>query len=115
MKKILLFVLFGFILVKADVFYELQNMAGWTIVGDGIIVASKEPGEEKIDSFEGCNGRTKIYFDNGAIAECLSLGLQLKLMPEVIIFKKEVIHKNKPLALFKMLVDDKMYDIAPLR
>ena len=95
----------------ADVAYELQGMVGWTIVETKMITAFREPGQEKRSGFEGCNGDTLIYFADGARAKCMSLGLQLSLMPTAVIFGKQTIYKGKKMNMYRMLVENEMYDI----
>ena len=112
MKKILLIIVFTYSsILYADVAYELQSMKGWTIVDVKTIDSFKEPGQDKRSGFEGCNGDTLIYFMDGSRAQCMSLGLQLELMPRAIIFGMKTTYKGKSMTLYKMLVNDTMYDI----
>ena len=110
MKKLIL-VLLIYASASADVFYELQSMVGWTIIDSKTIVAFKEPGQAKQSGFEGCNGETIIYFMDGSTAQCSSLGLTLDIMPTAIIFGRSMDYKGKKVTLYRMLIDDQMYDI----
>lgn len=113
MKKIILFSVLFIISLKADVTYELENMTGWTIRGSKTIIASKEPSRQKENQFNGCRGNTTIYFDGGYSAKCISVNIAIEIMPTAIIFSKDSEYKGKPLTLWKMLVNDTIYDIYP--
>ncbi len=106
-----LFSFFAANLASADCEYELKQLVGWTIVDVKTIQGFQEPGERRQGGFEGCNGDTRIFFTDGSVAECMSLGLQLALMPKAIIFGKEVTYKGQEMVLFKMLVDGHLYDV----
>jgi len=96
---------------RADVSYQLEQLVGWTIIDVKTIEGFKEIGEQKQSGFEGCNGDTNIYFMDGTVAQCMSLGLQLSLMPKAIIFGTKTTYKGKEMLLYKMLVEDNLYDI----
>ena len=95
----------------ADVSYELEQLMGWTIVDVKTIEGHQERGEQKQIGFEGCNGDTYIYFIDGSVAQCMSLGLQLALMPKAIIFGKKTTYQGKEIIMYKMLVKEKTYSI----
>jgi len=86
-------------------------MVGWTIIDSKTIVSFKEPGESKQTGFEGCNGDTLVYFMDGSVVQCSSLGLALEIMPTAIIFGKVTNYKGKKITLYRMLVADQMFDI----
>ena len=107
MRKIFMMLLFLLSIVKADVdSYQLEQLVGWTIV-EGF----KEPNQPKQDGFEGCNGDTIVFFTDGTAAKCISLGLQLNLMPKAIIFGMQTTYKGKKNVMYKMIVENNMYDI----
>lgn len=97
--------------VNADVSYELAQLKGWTIVDVKSIEGHQEPGDSKQSGFEGCNGDTDIFFMDGTVAKCMSLGLDLELMPKAIIFGQKTTYQGKEMVMYKMLVKEKLYDI----
>lgn len=96
---------------NADCSYQLQQMIGWTIIQIKTIDGFQEPKKVKKSGFEGCNGDTTIFFTDGTYAKCMSLGLQLALMPKAIIFGKNSSYNGQNITLYKMLVDGRTYDI----
>ena len=98
-------------IANADVSYQLEQLVGWTIVEVKTIEGHQEPGQPKQSGFEGCNGDTRIFFMDGSVAQCMSLGLQLSLMPKAVIFGTKTTYKGKEMILYKMLVEDNLYDI----
>ena len=113
MKKYIFLLLSIVVSLKADVIYELEDMVGWTIRGSKTIIASKEPSSQKENQFNGCMGDTTIFFEGGLSAKCISINITISLMPKAIIFSKESEYKGKPIVLWKMLVNDTIYDIYP--
>lgn len=103
--------IFAALPVYADVSYELSQLKGWTIVDVKTIEGHQEPGYSKQSGFEGCNGDTYIFFMDGTVAQCMSLGLQLALMPKAIIFGRKTTYQGKEMVMYKMLVKEKIYDI----
>jgi hypothetical protein len=104
--------LFSLSIVKADVdSYQLEQLVGWTIVEVKTIEGFKEPNQPKQDGFEGCSGDTIVFFRDGTTVQCMSLGLQLNLMPKAIIFGMQTIYKGKKIVMYKMIVENNMYDI----
>lgn len=98
-------------IANADVSYQLEQLVGWTIVEVKTIEGHQEPDRPKQSGFEGCNGDTIIFFMDGTVAQCMSLGLQLSLMPKAVIFGTKTTYKGKEMILYKMLVEDNLYDI----
>ncbi|WP_458699856.1 hypothetical protein ACKGJI_08500 [Sulfurospirillum sp. 1307] len=112
MKYISVMILFSLSILKADISsYQLEELVGWTIVEVKTIEGFKEPNQPKQDGFEGCNGDTVVYFTDGTAAKCISLGLQLELMPKAIIFGMQTTYKGKKMIMYKMIVKNNTYDI----
>ena len=93
--------------VHADVSYELAQLKGWTIVDVKSIEGHQEPGDSKQSGFEGCNGDTNIFFMDGTVAKCMSLGLDLELMPKALIFGQKTTYQAQCSSRGKALAESR--------
>jgi hypothetical protein len=112
MKRIFVILIFLISIVNAGIdSYQLEQLVGWTIIEIKTIEGFKEPNQAKQDGFEGCNGDTRIFFTDGTVAKCMSLGLQLNLRPKAIILGIQTTYKGKKIIMYKMVVENNIYDI----
>jgi hypothetical protein len=89
----------------------LEKLVGWTLIDVKTIEGFYNDEGQYEESFEGCNYDRIIKFDDGTIVECSSYGYQYAYRPNAFLFGKSVNHNGKSFTMFKMLVEDDLYDI----
>jgi hypothetical protein len=92
-------------LAFADCPSELQGLEGWTIASATSVVGE----------FEGCDLDRVIRFSNGSRFRCATYSYTYSYSPDAIIFTKRVSYKGNNYALIKVLIEDELYDMSPIR
>jgi hypothetical protein len=64
--------------------------------------------------FEGCDFDKKIRFDNGWTLACSSYSYTYSYRPDAVIFSKTMVVKGQNYWMLKALIDDEMYEMAPI-
>lgn len=109
---ILLLLAFFSDFVRADCESELEQLVGYTIVASKTIERWYGDDGEKGDDFEGCEfGRTIVFSDRTKLT-CTTYEYAYSYMPTAIIFAKSVQYNGKSMTLYKMLVEDELYDMS---
>lgn len=88
-----------------DVANLLQGMEGWTI-----IAITQVDGD-----FEGCDFNRPIRFINGMILECSTYSYTYAFMPDAVIFSKSEDISGHMYYQIKVLIDDDLYDMEPIK
>lgn len=113
MRLLFFIVLLTNILFADNLSYSFSNMKGWIVAGTATIVETYDDLNRKDSMFHGCDTNTTVKFDNGLTALCISLNLDLEVMPTAVIFKHDTTYQGKNITLYKMLVKDYVYDLIP--
>ncbi|MUK64020.1 hypothetical protein GNP81_19215 [Aliivibrio fischeri] len=89
----------------------LEQLVGWTLIETKTIEGFYNDDGKYEDSFEGCDYDRVIQFVDSTQIECSSYGYQYAYRPTAFIFGKNTNYKGKSYTLYKMIVEDDVYDI----
>jgi hypothetical protein len=100
----------------ADCEDVLENLVSYTIIASKTIDgwrdksgADDEDGDHT--SFEGCDYDRVIKFTDGTTLRCAEYGYMYAYRPTAVIFAKKIESPGRSLTVFKMLVEDTVYDM----
>jgi hypothetical protein len=84
---------------------ELQEIVGYTAV-----TSSNVSGE-----FEGADFDKPVRLDNGMIFEFTEYSYTYSYRPDVIVFARSVTYQGRAMTLYKLLIEDELYDAIRVR
>src|SRR5467141_5475559 len=84
---------------------ELDEIVGYTA-----ITSSNVSGE-----FEGADFDKPVKLDNGMIFEFTEYSYSYSYRPEVIVFAETVTYQGRDVTLYKLLIEDDLYDARRIR
>ena len=80
------------------------------IVGYSAIVSTNVSGE-----FEGADFDKPVKLDNGMIFEFTEYNYTYSYRPDVIIFARSTTFQGRSMTLYKLLIEDELYDVTRVR
>lgn len=84
---------------------DFDDVLGYTVVA----VTQVE------DDFEGCDFDKKIRFDNGWTLTCSSYSYSYSYRPDAVLFAKTLVYRGVNYWAIKVIIDDEIYDMQPVR
>ncbi|GAK33226.1 hypothetical protein JCM17846_20220 [Iodidimonas nitroreducens] len=96
----------------ADIVDEFERLEGWYILKVKTISGYIDSDANRQDDFEGCEYGRKVLFSDGTYLTCNSYGYQYSYRPKAVIFAKVFETQGTKILLYKMLVEEKLYDMA---
>ena len=84
---------------------DLTDLVGYTAIASASV-----PGE-----FEGADFDKTVKLDNGMIFEFLEYNYTYSYYPDVVVFAKSATYRGRELLLYKLLIEDQLYDAMRLR
>lgn len=90
---------------------DMSGLVGYTVLGVKTIEGWRDDEESDDSSFEGCEHGRLIIFTDGTYLTCAEYGYQYAYRPQAVIFGRSFTHEGQTLTNFKMLVDDRIYNM----
>ena len=84
---------------------DFADLVGWTVAAATNVR----------DEFEGCDFDKKIRFDNGWSLTCSSYSYSYAYRPDAVIFTKSFPSRGQNYWMIKVLINDEIYDMQPIK
>jgi len=108
LKMLLVGVLASLVVTRANAYCDANELCG--LVGYTVLDCTYVAGD-----FEGADFDGLVKLDNGMIFEFQEYNYAYAYRPAVVIFAREATLRNKTFRLYRLLIDDYLYDATRVR